>query len=112
MEHTKGELEIIARKDDSYDRPFYEYHLIAYPFGVESGPQGVGDVYNKADAHHLVLCWNEHDKLKAKADIHDKLLKACKTVNIGLNFSLSQDDSITLQDVLNEAITEAEELNT
>ncbi len=32
----------------------------------------------KAKAERLVLCWNEHDKLKAKVGSHDKLLDACK----------------------------------
>lgn len=27
-------------------------------------------------ADELVLCWNEHDKLKAKADCHDELVTA------------------------------------
>ncbi len=32
------------------------------------------------NANHILKCWNEHDKLKAKADSHDALLDALTTL--------------------------------
>lgn len=41
-------------------------------------PMIARDIVDSDHAQRLVLCWNEHDKLKAKADNHNELLAACK----------------------------------
>ena len=47
-------------------------------------------------AKHLVLCWNSHKKLQAKADSHDTLLAACENalVTIRIMSIPCKDDSV------------------
>ena len=82
MEHTKGELRL-----NRYHFP-HSYIVVhqdrndndAYPgarkiFSVCSDMKEKGDY--EANAERLVLCWNAHDALQAKADLHDELVFAC-----------------------------------
>ena len=78
--HTKGKLEIITRKDDSYDSKFYEYHIISYPYGKEAGPQRITEVSSKFDAEEIVHRWNafEEDGLVTE------LLEALESADLSL----------------------------
>ena len=53
MDCTKGEWEVIESKDDSCDRPYYSYHIVAYPYGRVKGPQRVCDCMSKFDAEYI-----------------------------------------------------------
>ena len=65
MEHTEGKWEVLARKDESSDRVYFEYHIISHPYGIEKGPQRVCDGLSKFDADFICLAANSHDKLLA-----------------------------------------------
>ena len=53
MKYTKGEWEVIEHKDDFYDKPFFEYIIVAYPYGRAKGPQRVCDCMTKFDAEYI-----------------------------------------------------------
>lgn len=83
---TKGELKVLPNEpriivltDDrnyviastcSHDKVFNENRTVPM-VSIEEA---------EANAERLVLCWNEHDKLKAKADCHDELVEACENL--------------------------------
>ncbi len=62
MEHTKGKLEVkgIADKRGQCDRYVLGTNKMALVMKIVSNTQ--------ANAHRLVLCWNEHDKLIQQRD--------------------------------------------
>ena len=64
MEHTKGELTIMEFDAVRID---IDPHNNIVMFGENS----------EANAAHLVLCWNAHASLQAKADLHDEVVFAC-----------------------------------
>lgn len=55
--------EVITRKDDSYDSPYYEYHIICYPYGKKAGPERICEPCNKFYAQRIVQCVNNFDEL-------------------------------------------------
>ena len=58
------------------------------------------------NAKRLALCWNEHDKLKAKADSHDKLISALETI-AGMCTCIISDIEKRVKNIAEEAIAEA-----
>ncbi len=70
-EHTKGELRI--EKEHDLWLAIYTGHGLRKKM--------FADCVHERDAERLILCWNEHDTLKAKADLFDEMVK-------GLEFSL------------------------
>ena len=66
MERTKWE--VITRGDDSFDKPYFEYHIIEYPYGIEAGPQRVCDGLTKKHAHQICQDHNSHDDLLAACE--------------------------------------------
>lgn len=95
MEHTKGLWEVVESKDESCDKPYFDYRIRAYPYGYEAGPQPVClEILNKGDAHHICRCVN----------CHDALLAACKRalVNYGNtgNLTEAQLDSVEALSVI------------
>ena len=50
---TDGEWVVVEHKDDSYDRPYYTYSIIAYPHGREVGSQLICCGMTKFDAKFI-----------------------------------------------------------
>ena len=63
MEHTQGKWEVISRKDDDFEKPYYDYHIISYPYGIEAGPERICEPCSKFNAEYIVKCCNLHDGL-------------------------------------------------
>ncbi len=91
MEHSKGNL--TAQKD--FDMEGMRHIFIrtekGYLFGRIDGHEdglccGKPDISMdeaKANAERLVTCWNEHDTLKAKAELFDELITFCESYDGG-----------------------------
>ena len=103
MEHTKGELKIVPNyrghkvllktKSSDFINPITkERQSIA---AITDDIHGELEL-REANAKHLVLCWNSHDELQAKADSHDTLLAACENalVTIRIMSIPCKDDSV------------------
>ncbi len=78
MEHTKGELEYNGSCDNCIDivSADDEAFIVAQIINEEAD----SDALEFANARHIVLCWNSHDKLQAKADCFDELVVACEKI--------------------------------
>ena len=63
MEHTQGKWEVISRKDDDFEKPYYDYHIISYPYGIEAGPERICEPCSKFNAEYIVKCCNGWDGL-------------------------------------------------
>ena len=57
---TQGKWVVIESKDVSCDKPYYEYRIIAYPYGIKAGAQRVCDCMSKFDAEYICKCVNEN----------------------------------------------------
>ncbi len=53
MSCTEGEWEVIESRDNSCDRPYFEYRIVAYPYGRVKGPQRICDCMSKFDAEYI-----------------------------------------------------------
>ena len=53
MKCTQGIWEVIESRDNSCDSPYFEYRIVAYPFGLAKGPQRVCDCMSKFDAEYI-----------------------------------------------------------
>lgn len=67
MEHSKGKLE---------QGSISPWELWIGADNHIADVHGVLDI-RRANAARLTTCWNEHDTLKAKADLFDELIKRC-----------------------------------
>ena len=81
MEHTKGNLRYAGKEDGDFILFIGKNFVcnVGQPIDIvaQNDPKVelIAFDLDLANAFHLVLCWNEYDSLKAKADVCDEVLE-------------------------------------
>ena len=88
MEHSKGELTANNNGEGfdmegmrhifiKTDKGYFFGRIDGHTDGLSCGKPDISNEEATANANRLVTCWNEHDTLKAKAELLDDFVAYC-----------------------------------